>query len=144
MPALRDQAGAALVVALLMLAVLALLGVNAVNNSTVNLRIIFNMQAHQDVEAAAQDAIEQVISTIASFNNPDEVRTFTVDEVISVTVSERRCLDVRPAEGYSAAFALAPVETHWDVRAAANDDTTGAQANMRQGVAITLPAGACS
>jgi Tfp pilus assembly protein PilX len=68
----RNQAGATLVVALLMLAVLALLGVNAVNNSTVNLRIIFNMQAHQNIEAAAQDAIEQVIGTIASFNNPQD------------------------------------------------------------------------
>ena len=141
MPSPRNQTGATLVVALLMLAVLALLGVNAVNNSTVNLRIIFNMQAHQDIEAVTQDAVEQVISTIASFNNPQD-RTITVNE-IAVAVTAPNCIDVRPAEGYSAAFALAPVETQWDVRASATDPATGADTNMRQGVAITLPAGAC-
>lgn len=138
---LHNQRGATLVVALLMLAVLALLGVNAVTNSTVNLRIVSNMQAHQDIEAATQNAIEQVISSIASFNNPQN-RTITVDG-IPVTVSAPECLDVRPAEGYSAAFALAPVETQWDVRAAATDAATSARTAIRQGVAITLPAGAC-
>lgn len=140
----RNQTGVALIVALLMLAVLALLGVTAVNNSTVNLRVTYNMQAYQDAEAAAQDAIEQVIGSIASFNTPTD-QTITIDWIDGVTVAVDApiCLGAQPAEGYSASFALAPEDTEWDVRAAATDAVTGAAATITQGVAITLTAGSC-
>jgi Tfp pilus assembly protein PilX len=133
----RDQAGATLIVALLMLTILAILGVNAVTNSTMNLRVVSNMQAQQDAEAAGQDAIEQVISTIANFNDPQRVLG------LGLPVAPPECLDARPAEGYSALFPLAPEQTLWEVRAAVQDDATGAQARIRQGVTITMRAGSC-
>jgi Tfp pilus assembly protein PilX len=140
-PARRHQTGATLVVALLMLAVLALLGVTAVNNSTINLRIVGNMQAHQDAEAVAQEAIEQVISSIAVFNNP-VANTITLAGV-DVQVSEPTCLDVRPADGYSATFPLAPENTHWELNASYDDPVSSARANLVQGVTIVMPSGSC-
>jgi Tfp pilus assembly protein PilX len=137
----RRQAGVTLVVALLLLAVLALLGVTAVNNSMVNLRIVGNMQAYQDAEAVSQEAIEQVISSIAIFNNP-AATTITLAGV-DVQVSEPTCLDVRPAEGYSATFPLAPEDTHWELGASYDDPVSGAQADLVQGVTIVMPSGSC-
>jgi Tfp pilus assembly protein PilX len=133
----HDQTGSTLIVALLMLTILAILGVNAVTNSTMNLRVVSNMQAQQDAEATGQDAIEQVISTIANFNDPQRV------DDLGLPVAPPECLDARPAEGYSAVFALAPEQTLWEVRAAVEDGATGAKARIRQGVTITMRAGSC-
>lgn len=141
MAARRKQTGATLVVALMMLVVLALLGVTAVNNSMVNLRIVGNMQAHQDAEAVSQEAIEQVISSIGIFNNPQPSNITLAG--VTVQVSEPSCLDVRPAEGYSATFPLAPEDTHWEIGASYDDPASGAQAQLVQGVTIVMPAGSC-
>lgn len=141
MAARNKQTGATLVVALMMLVVLALLGVTAVNNSMVNLRIVGNMQAHQDAEAVSQEAIEQVISSIAIFNNPQPSNITLAG--VTVQVSEPSCLDVRPAEGYSATFPLAPEDTHWEIGASYDDPASGAQAQLVQGVTIVMPAGSC-
>lgn len=142
------QRGATLIVALLMLAILALLGVNAVTNSTMNLRAVSNMQAQQDAEAVAQDAIEQTISAIGPFTNPQAVpRPVTrpsYGDTVAVAVAAPICRDTRPAEGYSAAFALAPEETVWEVVATVPPDpVTGARARISQGVAITMKQGSC-
>lgn len=59
----RRQQGATLFIALIMLVVLTLFAVTAINLSNTNLRIAGNMQARAEVEAAAQQAIEQVISS---------------------------------------------------------------------------------
>jgi Tfp pilus assembly protein PilX len=141
MAARRKQTGATLVVALMMLVVLALLGVTAVNNSMVNLRIVGNMQAYQDAEAVSQEAIEQVISSITIFNNPQPSNITLAG--VTVQVSEPACLDVRPAEGYSATFPLAPEDTHWEIGASYDDPVSGAQAQLVQGVTIVMPAGYC-
>lgn len=69
----RNQRGATLLVALIMLVVLTLLVVSAIRSSTTNLRIAGNMQMQEEASAAAQQAVEQVIST-----------NFTVNPVSSV------------------------------------------------------------
>lgn len=137
----QAQKGVTLVIAMLMLAVMALLGITNVNNSTVNLRVTHNTQARQDVEATTKNAIETVISSIASFNTPT-AQTIT-EASTTVTVSQPVCTDAKPSEGYSATFKLAPEDTHWDLTASATDTVTGAETTMRQGVVIILPAGSC-
>jgi Ca2+/Na+ antiporter len=57
------QDGIALIVSLIMLVVLTLLVVSAIRSSNVNLRVAGNMQRQAESTAAAQQAIEQVIST---------------------------------------------------------------------------------
>ena len=59
------QRGATLVVALIMLVALAMLSVWAFNAGTMNLRVVGNSQARQEVVTAAQAAIELTISTPA-------------------------------------------------------------------------------
>ncbi len=122
-----------------MLTVLTILGVNAVMNSTMDLRVVANMQALQQAEAEAQEAIEQVISNVENFNDPARVDDLT----LGANVERPECLDARPADGYSAVFALSPDRTLWEVRAAARDDLSGAVARVRQGVTITMTAGSC-
>ena len=133
------QAGAALIVALLLLVVLAVLGVSAIGTSTVNMQIIFNTQTQQDTEAAAQSAIEQAISSISFFNTP-LAKTITVDG-LDVAVGAAECLEWRKAKGYSENFSLAPEVTRWELVAEVNDAATGSQARLTQGVSIVMPAG---
>lgn len=135
----RRQSGATLVIALLMLTVLAILGVNSVMNSTMDLRVVSNMQALQEAEAEAQEAIEQVISNVENFNDPERVEEL----VLGADVDPPECLDARPADGYSAVFALSPDRTLWEVRAAVQDDVSGAVARVRQGVVINMTTGSC-
>ncbi len=57
------QRGATLFVALVMLVVLTLLSISAIRSSSINLRIAGNMQMAGEATAAAQQAIEQVLSS---------------------------------------------------------------------------------
>lgn len=73
--ATRRQAGAALIVSLVMLLVLTLLGVTAMQSTTVEERLSGNLrdrnQAFQSAEAALREAERLVISRPDLFNNPD-------------------------------------------------------------------------
>lgn len=59
----RRQRGSTLVVALIMLLVLALLIMSAIRSSNINMRIAGNTQIQAEATAAAQQAVEGVIST---------------------------------------------------------------------------------
>ncbi|WP_136414922.1 pilus assembly PilX N-terminal domain-containing protein [Herbaspirillum sp. ST 5-3] len=72
----RTQTGAALVVSMIMLVVLTLLVVSSIRSSTTNLRITGNMQIQGETTAAAQQAIEQVLST--DYNTTPAAQTITV------------------------------------------------------------------
>ena len=73
MPLKQQQRGVTLLVGLIMLVVLTLLVLSAIRSSTTNLHIAGNMQMQEEANAAAQQAIEQVIS-----------RNFTENPVASV------------------------------------------------------------
>jgi Tfp pilus assembly protein PilX len=77
MNATNKQQGATLVVSLIMLVVLTLLVVSAIRSSNTNLRITGNMQMQSEVNAAAQLAIEQVISS--NFTAAPTEATIAVD-----------------------------------------------------------------
>ena len=61
----RGQRGISLVLGMIMLVLLTLLALSGFQASNVNLRIAGNMQVRQETLAAAQTAIEQVLSTPA-------------------------------------------------------------------------------
>ena len=65
MPAekLHRQRGAILIVSLVMLVVLTLLGVTIINMSTINLRIVNNMQVKMEALSSAQRLIDRALST---------------------------------------------------------------------------------
>ena len=57
------QSGATLLISLILLVMLTLFAVSAMNTSTVNLKVVGNMQAQSEGLSAAQTAIENAIST---------------------------------------------------------------------------------
>ncbi len=67
---MRRERGATLVVALIFLVVMSLFAVSAYLFSTSHLRVVGNMQARSEGEAAAQVAIEQAISSPTFAQNP--------------------------------------------------------------------------
>ena len=68
MPTRTKQNGATLITALIMLVVLTLLVVSGMRASNTNLRIVGNMQMQEEVIAAAQQGIEQVLSSNFALN----------------------------------------------------------------------------
>jgi len=137
--------GISLVVGLVMLIVLTLLVVSAVRMSNSSLRIVGNQQARTEASAAAQQAIEKVISTTTSFYTPaahsfdidvnnDGVADYTVQTAAPV------CLQMVAADGYSYEFSQsAPQDTYWDVTAVATDKRgSGVSVTIHQGVKVRM------
>lgn len=69
----NKQAGATLVIALVMLVLMTLLAVSAINLSTGNLKIVGNMQYQQEASSAAQAAVNQVLSKASYLTQPASV-----------------------------------------------------------------------
>lgn len=147
----RRQRGATLLVSLVMLVVLTLFAVSGFNLSSVNLRIVANFQQQKEMEAAAQQAIEQLISTSNAFNLTPAASTICVNGAAgtclgghNVAISAPTCNYAVTAKGYTKKIGeLTPEDTDWEVRASANDTTTGANAAVVQGLRIRLLAGNC-
>jgi len=147
-PSIQRQRGATLLVSLIMLVVLTLFAVTGFNLSSVNLRIAGNFQAQKTMEAAAQQAIEEILSTPAAFGGGS--RNITVGPY-SVTVTGPaggttgpRCNYYVTAKGYTKKIGeLTPEDTDWEFRASVTDNTSGARATIVQGVRIRLLSGNC-
>ena len=141
------QRGATLFVALIFLLIMTLFAVSSINMSTINLRIIGNMQAAKQMDAAAQDAIEQKLSDSASFGTG--VTASTVTGIVSgvdytVDVEAPVCIDSRVATGYSAVVEnIIPEDNTWEIIATVSDSITGATSTIHQGVEIRMLAGNC-
>ena len=69
----RAQRGATLIIALIMLVALAMLSAWAFNGSQMNMRVVGNSQARQEVVGAAQAAIELTISSTLFATSPAAV-----------------------------------------------------------------------
>jgi len=139
----RQQRGAALLVSLIMLVVLTLFAIAGFNLSTVNIRIVGNFQDQKFMEAVAQQAIEQVISTPTAFNLTPAAQTITVSGY-NVSVTAPRCNYVATAKGYTKKVGeVAPEDADWEIRAAVTDATTSAQAAIVQGVSMRQLPGNC-
>jgi Tfp pilus assembly protein PilX len=139
----HKQQGATLIVALVMLVLLTMLAVSSINLSTTNLKIVGNMQAQKYMDAAAQDAIEQVMSTANTFTAPASTTVSTA--MGNVTVSRADCLGGQIAQGYSAVVAnIIPQDNTWEIVATTDPDpVTGASSTIHQGVQMRMLAGNC-
>lgn len=148
------QRGATLVVGLILLVLITLIVTSAFNLSTGNLKAVGNMQTRDEAVAAANVAIERVISTDAIFFAPaaktESVGPYSVSVaapvcISSVSIKDYTSADTNPnvlIEGGPGGGGSATgfVVTYWDITATVNDTTTGARAEVHQGVKITLPA----
>ena len=96
----RRERGATLVIGMIMLVLLTLFVIAAVNMSTINLRVMGNTQARNESIAAAQQAIEQVVTT--DFPKNPVASTITVDVTgdgtsdYSVAIAVPACLNSIP------------------------------------------------
>ena len=140
---IKRQRGATLLVSLIMLVVLTLFAVSAFNLSSVNLKIAGNYQDQKEMEAIAQQAIEQVISTPTAFNIAPATQTITISGR-NVAITKPKCNYYATAKGYTKKIGeVTPEDTDWEIRASVADATTGAQAAIVQGVRIRLLPGNC-
>jgi hypothetical protein len=148
----QRQRGATLLVSLIMLVVLTLFAVAGFNLSSVNLRISGNFQDQKTREAAAQEAIEQALSTPAAFGSAAALSyvvgayTVTVHGPTGVATGPR-CNYAVTAKGYTKKIGeLTPEDTDWEFRAfVANTATPTVSLGTAivQGVRIRLLSGNC-
>ena len=144
----KHQRGATLLISLIMLVVLTLFAVTGFNLSSVNLRIAGNYQSQKTMEAAAQEAIEQILSSAVAFGGGSQ--TITVG-TYNVTVTGPaggttgpKCNYAVTAKGYPKKIGeLTPEDTDWEFRASVQDATSGARAVIVQGVRLRLLSGNC-
>ena len=152
------QRGTTLLIALVFLVILTLFAVSGMNTGVVNLRTANNAQMMVEAEFAAQQQIEQVFSSAASFHlwdllsppaTPPAASTTTNVDIngdsvtdFQIVTSRARCLNVREVPGeYSekvVAEGGAPREHYWEVVATTTDSVFGTSATVRQGVRIRL------
>lgn len=150
----RTQQGATLVVGLIMLVLITLMVTSAFTLSTSNLKSVGNMQVREEAIAAANVAVERTISSDAIFFAP-AASTISVPPydvtiaapvcVASIEIKSGTSADSNPnvlieggpaASGSGTGYKI----TYWDIKATVNDTTTGARAEVHQGIKITLPA----
>ncbi len=146
----RAQRGATLVVALIMLTLITLLVLNAFTLSSSNLKAVGNMQIRDEAVAAANNAVEQILSS--NFTNPRTEHLVQVDinndgtNDYAVAVAIPTCIkatiftpalpsDVELGAGMSTGGTW---YTDWDLKATVADAATGAAVKVRQGVTVVL------
>ena len=162
------QRGVTLFVALVLLVMVTLLAVSSFRVSNTNLKIVASMQGKGESIAAAQVAIEQVLSSAFFAENPQQVfqTPMPVDlngdgtnEYVVAMNPAPKCLKARqvnpadldiskpsdrPCFGTAlvgqATLASACAETVWEISATTRDTVTSAQTTVRQGVAMRTSA----
>ncbi len=164
-PASR-QRGATLLISLIMLVVLTLFAITAIRTGNIGLKIVGNQQASKLMEAAAAQAVEQVVSNLGNFDSANVVApATTVAQRVCVNssaghppaaippanclsgtqvdVQPVRCISAKRQTGGSLTQALSTYENTWEVVATVTDPLTGAQATYHQGVMIRMLASSC-
>ena len=154
-PVFNRQRGASLIVGLIMLALITLMMLTAFNLSSGNLKTVGNLQAREEATAAANAALEQVISTPAIFSATVPTPITVGSYVVSVDVPE--CLYATPVSDSTSGDqnpnifnqaggagggvgASGFLDTYWDVKATVTDGLSGANVEVHQGIRITLAA----
>ncbi len=156
MTVLNKQRGSTLLVALVMLMLLTLIAFAAMNASTTSIQVVGNAQFREEANAAAQQAIEGVISSNNFTANPassvipvnvggtNYVATVAVPKCISSMpiLSDSPELDTSNAEDMKCAGGIdQPPQCNkqmWEVNATVNDSDTGASTNVHQGVSVRV------
>ena len=148
----RAQRGATLIMGIIFMTILMLVVTIAFRMSNTNLQAVGNMQSQGEAEAAAQAAIERMISSDAIFLAP-AATTVPVDAYgVSVSLTAPECLRAVPVQantspdstpniyqqGVVNAANSGFVETHWDIRADATGPG-GGKTEIHQGIRVVLP-----
>ncbi len=144
----ESQRGATLLVAMVMLVLLTLMVSSAFTLSTTNLKSVNNMQMREEAMAAANSAIELVISSAFTTSPAGEEIAIDMNNNgttdYTVTVAAPQCVSYTLAESASASSVTLGVmsdktwDTLWDIEATVNDAASGANMTVRQGILVRL------
>lgn len=144
------QRGATLIIGLIMIVLITLIVVNAFTLSSSNLKSVGNMQVHDEAVAAANQAIELVVSS--SFTDAPVAQSINVDINKDGTTDYVVALDAPTCIRAAAASAAAPSDvelgaglsvastwnTDWEISATVTDVASGAVVRVHQGVRVLL------
>ena len=164
----RRQHGTTLLVSLIMLVVLTLFAISAIRTGNVGFRIVGNQQTQKLMEAAAQQAMEQVISNLGNFDVTTVIApsTTTAQRVcvnnnaaaghppvvgptgsctsgIQVDVAPVRCISSLRSEFSSLTQTMGTFDNVWEITATVTDPASGAKATYHQGVKIRMLSNSC-
>lgn len=150
----RSQRGAALVVSIIMLVLITLLVITAMNLGSLGFRSVSNTQFRDEAVAAANVAIQQVISSPFFVDPAAAVEDINVDldndgdADYVVSIAEPQCIFVSEAsEGKASSLKLDPTMTSgstwnsvWDIDATVTPDGNAGEASVRirTGVRVLL------
>ena len=149
----RAQRGATLAVGLIMLTLITVMVASVFELSTTDLKSVGNMQVRDEAVAAANKAIEQVLSSpftaapaaesIDVDLNNDGVTDYTVVFTTPTCVSASEIAQIMPPSSISLGSAFTVLnsdyfQTIWDLNASVTDVASGAAVRVRQGVRVLL------
>lgn len=149
----RSQRGATLIMGIIFMTILMLVVTIAFRMSNTNLQAVGNMQSQAEAEAAAQAAIEGVISSDAIFLAPAATTVPADAYGVSVNIDPPECVRSVPVQANTSPDSTPNIyqqgvvnaansgflETHWDIRAEATGQGTGAKTEIHQGIRVVLP-----
>jgi hypothetical protein len=130
-----------------------LIAVSAIQSSTSSIQVVGNAQFREEAAAAAQQAIENTISSSAfTIVNPapqsidvndDGASDYTVTFSPAPSCSKYSAVNTAvetnlPKDCYGSPGTIFCYRTTWDVPAAVNDIKTGAKVTLHQGVKILV------
>lgn len=147
-----NQRGATLISGLIMLAVIMMTVTTAFTLSSTNLKAVGNMQFRNEAIAAANKAIEQVISS--PFTDSPTAEEINVDinndgnNDYIVQVTKPSCIRAAQLTNTSQqrssitlsglSSGLAYYNTMWEIEAVVTDTTSGTSVRVHQGVRVVL------
>ncbi len=159
----RRETGATLMIALIMLVMLTLFAVTMIRIGNVGLKVVGNQQTQKLMEAAAQQAMEQVISNLGNFDPINVVApTNTVAQRVcingtvpvaippatcasgtQVDIQPVRCISTVRTQYSSLTQQQGTFDNVWEIVATVTDAVTGARAVYHQGVLIKMLGNSC-
>jgi Tfp pilus assembly protein PilX len=152
-----------LMISLIMLVVLTLFAVTAIRSGNVGFKIVGNQQAQKLMEASAQEAVEQVVSSLSNFDPvtivpwsttvmqrvcvngtvPVAIPPATCGSGTQVDVAPVRCIASTRSQYDSLTQPMATYDNTWEIVATVTDSVTGATATYHQGVKIRMLSNSC-
>ena len=147
MNGIKHQQGSTLLVALIMLVLLTLVAVSAINSTTTSTQMTGNAQFREEANAAAQQAIENVISNngfqaaAPAPQNIDVNGDGTADYTVTFAPAPS-CLSHLPVivgtpgvpSVCASSIGTVCYWTVWNIKAVVSDVNTGASLSINQGI----------
>lgn len=143
---LNHQRGATLIVGLVMLVLLTIMVSSAFTLSTINTKAVGNQQVREEAVAAADAALELVLSEPA-FYTVTSARSEAIDfggKTYTVNIAAPQCTSYRQAASTAASSITLPIlssttwDTSWELVATVADIASGAGITVRSGVRVRL------